>query len=50
MLEERNRELSFIQMERNNFEIQKREADMKIMELTNNIKNETVFQQTISQR
>lgn len=50
MLEERSREVSLIKVDKNNLEIQTREADMKIMELTNSLKNETAFEQVISQR
>ncbi|XP_031559928.1 uncharacterized protein LOC116296110 [Actinia tenebrosa] len=50
MLEERTRDVSLIKVDKNNLEMQKREADMKIMELTNSLKNETAFQQIVSQR
>lgn len=50
MLEERTREVSLIKVDKNNLEAQKREADMKVLEITNSLKNENAFQQIILQR
>ncbi|KAK3703602.1 hypothetical protein QZH41_019156 [Actinostola sp. cb2023] len=50
MLDERNREISLIKMERNNFEIKQRETELKVLELTNTLRGETSYEQNMVQR
>jgi len=50
VLEEKDKELSKAKIERNNNEMQKREAELKVSELTNSLRENTRHEQTTAQR
>ncbi|KXJ21873.1 hypothetical protein AC249_AIPGENE12146 [Exaiptasia diaphana] len=50
MLDEKNKEISVIKMEKNSCEMKQREAEFKVLELTNSLRDETAYEQNITQR